>query len=150
MQLFNSARKWTWYWPLITATVILVGCSKIKIPDVEVPDMLPDALSGIIYKIDIQQGNVVTQEMLDKLERGMDKRKVRFILGTPLVVGVFNKDRWDYVYSFQSGGGDREQSSLSLFFENDELRYIKQGNTIKITPKNQSPPVKEDTNLAVP
>ena len=80
----------------------------------------------------------------------MDKRKVRFILGTPLVVGVFNKDRWDYVYSFQSGGGDREQSSLSLFFENDELRYIKQGNTIKITPKNQSPPVKEDTNLAVP
>lgn len=74
-----------------------------------------------IYRIDIQQGNIVTQEQVSQLERGMDKRKVQFVLGTPLIVDVFHQDRWDYLYSFQEGGGGRVQRRLSVFFEDDRL-----------------------------
>ncbi|NNJ83675.1 MAG: outer membrane protein assembly factor BamE [Gammaproteobacteria bacterium] len=99
---------------------ILAGCGKIGIPKVDMP---------WVYKIDIQQGNVVTQDMLDKLEPGMEKRKVRFILGTPLIVSAFDQNRWDYVYNFQPGGGEREQRRISLFFKDDKLEHI-EGNIV--------------------
>ena len=94
-----------------TAAVLLLlaGCSA-KIPGV--------------YRIDIQQGNVVEQEMLDRLEPGMEKRKVRFILGTPLLVDTFNQDRWDYLYSISEGGDTRQQRSVSIFFEDERLSRI--------------------------
>ena len=80
--------------------------------------------SCAIYKIDVQQGNVVTQEMLDQLAVGMPMSKVRFIMGTPIVVDVFHQQRWDYVYNFQAGGGEREQRRISLFFNKGNLARI--------------------------
>jgi outer membrane protein assembly factor BamE len=79
-----------------------------------------------IYKIDVRQGNLVTQEMLDQLQWGMPAQKVKFIMGTPLMVDVFHQDRWDYLYSFQAGGEEgRKQRHLALFFdENDRLVKI--------------------------
>ena len=74
-----------------------------------------------VYRIDIQQGNVITQEQLAALERGMEKRKVRFILGTPLVVDTFNQDRWDYYYSIEKLREDRMQRIVSVFFEDERL-----------------------------
>jgi outer membrane protein assembly factor BamE len=74
-----------------------------------------------VYRIPIQQGNVITVEMLQELKLGMDKRKVKFILGTPLVTDVFHLDRWDYFYSYKPGTGDTVQQRASLFFENDRL-----------------------------
>ena len=53
----------------------------------------------LLYKIDIQQGNVIEQEMLDKLQPGMDKDQVQFIMGTPVIVDPFHKDRWEYAPS---------------------------------------------------
>lgn len=85
------------------------------------------ACSGKIpgaYRIPIQQGNVITVEMLQELKLGMDKRKVRFILGTPLVVDAFHQDRWDYYYSYQPGSGDRVQQSASVYFDDDRLIRI--------------------------
>jgi len=85
------------------------------------------ACSGKIpgaYRIPIQQGNVVTVEMLQELKLGMDKRKVRFILGTPLVTDAFHQDRWDYYYSYQPGSGDRVQQRASVYFEDDRLARI--------------------------
>jgi len=79
---------------------------------------------GLIYKIDVPQGNLVTQEMVSQLERGMDRRQVTYIMGTPLVVDVFHVNRWDYVYSFRPGGGERIQRRLSLYFENDRLARV--------------------------
>ncbi|NIR29259.1 MAG: outer membrane protein assembly factor BamE [Gammaproteobacteria bacterium] len=79
------------------------------------------ACGSFPYRLDIQQGNVVTQEQVSQLERGMDKRKVQFVLGTPLVVDAFHQDRWDYIYSFQEGGGSRVQRRLSVFFEDGAL-----------------------------
>ena len=77
-----------------------------------------------VYRIPIQQGNVITVEMLQKLELGMDKRKVSFILGTPLVTDAFHLDRWDYFYSYEPGNGPREQQRASLYFEDDRLTRI--------------------------
>jgi outer membrane protein assembly factor BamE len=76
------------------------------------------------YKIDIQQGNVVTQEMVAKLKPGMTRSQVRFILGTPLVTDVFHGDRWDYVYRYQKAGKLVEERRLALFFEKDLLKRV--------------------------
>lgn len=77
-----------------------------------------------VYRIDIQQGNVITQEQLAALERGMEKRKVRFILGTPLLADTFNQDRWDYYYSLDRRGEERVQRVISVFFDGDRLVRI--------------------------
>ena len=74
-----------------------------------------------IYKIDIQQGNVVTQEMVDQLRPGMTTRQVRFIMGTPLIQDTFHPNRWDYLYSMESGHNDRVQERISLTFEDNRL-----------------------------
>lgn len=75
-----------------------------------------------VYKIDIQQGNVVTQDMIDQLRPGMTRRQVRFIMGNPLLQDTFHTNRWDYLYSLQPGGGQRQQERMSIFFnENDQL-----------------------------
>lgn len=75
-----------------------------------------------VYKIDIQQGNVVTQDMIDQLRPGMTRRQVRFIMGSPLVTDTFHANRWDYLYSIQPGGAARQQERISLTFNgNDQL-----------------------------
>ena len=74
------------------------------------------------YKIDIQQGNVVTRSMIDQLELGMTRAQVQYIMGTPLLQDTFDRNRWDYVYSNQPGDEAREQRTVTLFFENDRLR----------------------------
>ena len=75
-----------------------------------------------VYKIDIQQGNVVTQDMINQLRPGMTRRQVRFIMGNALLTDTFHPDRWDYLYSLQPGGGERQQERVSVFFnENDQL-----------------------------
>nr|VFJ48532.1 MAG: Outer membrane protein assembly factor BamE, lipoprotein component of the BamABCDE complex [Candidatus Kentron sp. FW]VFJ59339.1 MAG: Outer membrane protein assembly factor BamE, lipoprotein component of the BamABCDE complex [Candidatus Kentron sp. FW] len=132
-----------WYWPLLIGIAALsVGCGDTKITDIELPDVdLPDIvdkipLPNIVYKLDIQQGNVITQEMVDQLKPGMNKRRVLFVLGTPLIVSAFNKDRWDYVYTFQPGGGEREQRKLTLFFEDEQLQRI-EGDVVPPLQQNQ-------------
>ena len=74
-----------------------------------------------VYKIGIPQGNIITQEMVDQLRPGMTKRQVIFVMGTPLVRDPFNQNRWDYIYSYQPGGGERGQERMSVFFEDDTL-----------------------------
>lgn len=100
---------------LVTVPVITL-CACSLHPRLPTASDLP-----FVHKVDIQQGNVITQEMLSQLEPGMDKVKVRFIMGSPLIVDTFHNDRWDYVYSLQEGGGPREQRRVSLFFENEKL-----------------------------
>ena len=77
-----------------------------------------------VYKIDIPQGNVVSQDMVDQLRPGMSYNQVRFIMGTPLITDTFSGERWDYLYSIQRGGAPREQERISLFFENGQLSRI--------------------------
>lgn len=85
-------------------------------------------LSGCIrpYKIDIQQGNVVTAEQLEQLKRGMTKREVRYVLGTPLVVDPFHAHRWEYYYSFKAGNAKQtEHRLITIVFDNDTFQEIR-------------------------
>lgn len=72
------------------------------------------------YKIDIQQGNVLTQEMVSQLRPGLTKDQVRFILGTPVLTDMFHGNRWDYVYSLRKGNsGQTEMRKFSTIFDAD-------------------------------
>jgi outer membrane protein assembly factor BamE len=85
---------------------------------------LPRALGIAPYKIEIQQGNFVSQEMVSQLKSGMSKDQVRQIMGTPLLVDIFHAERWDYVYSRQTTEGKREKRKLAVFFEDGKLTRI--------------------------
>jgi outer membrane protein assembly factor BamE len=76
--------------------------------------LLPDA-----HKIDIQQGNVLSQSALNQLQPGMNKRQVRYLLGSPLISDAFHKERWDYIYTFEKAGKLLEHKHISLYFEDD-------------------------------
>jgi outer membrane protein assembly factor BamE len=97
---------------LLLATLSIAGCSWLN-------DM------PFVYKPDIQQGNVLEQEAVDKLQPGMSKTQVRYIMGTPALTDVFHENRWDYVYTMQKGGGTREERRVSLFFVDNQLTQIK-------------------------
>ncbi|MBU1365935.1 MAG: outer membrane protein assembly factor BamE [Gammaproteobacteria bacterium] len=72
------------------------------------------------YKIDIQQGNVLTQEMVAQLKPGQTRDQVRFLLGTPMVADIFHQQRWDYVYRYQNGQtGKVESRKFTVFFDNE-------------------------------
>lgn len=72
------------------------------------------------YKIDIQQGNVLTQEMVAQLKPGQTREQVRFLLGTPMVTDIFHQQRWDYVYRYQSGQtGEIESRRFAVFFDTE-------------------------------
>ncbi|MEX0952001.1 MAG: outer membrane protein assembly factor BamE [Gammaproteobacteria bacterium] len=73
-----------------------------------------------VYRVDIQQGNVIEQGMVDQLKRGMDKSQARFIMGSPVLVDSFRTNRWEYVYTFEKGIRTREQRHLTLHFDDDE------------------------------
>lgn len=85
------------------------------------------ALSGCgLFRVEIQQGNFITNKQVSQLKEGMTKREVRYIMGTPLVVDPFHeKTRWDYVYSYSPDlGTEAEQRRVTLFFADDKLERI--------------------------
>jgi len=73
------------------------------------------------YSLDIHQGNIITQEMVDQLKPGMTPRQVAFILGTPLLADPFHDARWDYIYSNEPHGAERVQRNLTVVFDQGEL-----------------------------
>jgi outer membrane protein assembly factor BamE len=83
---------------------------------------VPDLVSRLNpFKIDVRQGNYVSQDMVAQLKPGQTKEQVRFILGTPLIADAFHSDRWDYVYRFQPGRGEAEQRRLIVYFQDNRL-----------------------------
>ena len=78
-----------------------------------------------IHRLDVQQGNLIEPEQLEKLKVGMDKNQARFVLGSPMVTDLFHDNRWDYVYSRRREGElNTEIKRVSLFFENDVVARI--------------------------
>ena len=100
-----------------------------------------------VYKIDVEQGNIVTQDMVDQLKPGMSRRQVRFILGTPLLDDPFDQSRWDYPYSKRNGTRILDESRFTVYFDGDSLvRY--EGN-VEAT-HDSSNTVYEGSESAVP
>ncbi len=126
----------------LLAMLVLTGCK-------QAPE-LPTVISP--YKTDIQQGNVVTQEMVAKLKAGMTRSQVRFALGSPLVVDPFRTDRWDYIYTYQKQGKETQRRHITVIFDDDKLLRI-EGDvvpTVTATPAAADKPVATKPDAAQP
>lgn len=89
---------------------------------------LPLFLSGcgnLLYRQDVQQGNLVEQKDVNALKPGMTKRQVTLIMGAPALGTPFHENRWSYVRSdFRGDTNDREVKRLTLMFDNGVLVRI--------------------------
>jgi outer membrane protein assembly factor BamE len=99
----------------LLAALSLPGCKSVEVP--KIPGVTP-------YRMVIQQGNFISQEMVAQLKPGMTREQVRFVLGTPLVSDIFHADRWDYVFFRELADGRKEQRNLSVVFEKDKLARV--------------------------
>lgn len=84
-----------------------------------------DYFKSKIYKLDVQQGNVIDNKMLMRLKPGMTKKQVRFVLGTPLIQDSFHQDRWDYVYKLMKNERLVEERHVVVVFKDDQLFDLK-------------------------
>jgi outer membrane protein assembly factor BamE len=83
------------------------------------------ALAACVYRIDIQQGNLLEDTDIEQVEVGMTRSQVQFLLGTPMVADSFHRDRWDYTYYFRQGRSRAvERRWLVVRFENDRVARI--------------------------
>ena len=99
--------------PFALLALLVAGCNYVP----SIPFFGP-------HKIEIQQGNYVTQEMVDKLKPGMSRSQVRFALGTPLIADPFHPDRWDYVYLYERKGAVVAKRRIVVVFKDDALLRI--------------------------
>jgi len=99
----------------VAAAAALPACKSVDVP--KIPGLTP-------YRMTIQQGNYLSQDMVAQLKPGMTREQVRYVLGTPLVTDMFHADRWDYVFYRELPDGKREQRSLSVVFEKDKLARV--------------------------
>ena len=76
------------------------------------------------HRIDIQQGNVVTQEQLARVKLGMNRLQVRDALGSPLLADSFHPDRWDYVFTLRQDGRPLQRRNVVLVFDGDSLKSV--------------------------
>jgi len=97
---------------ILPLVLLLVSCSS-TLPSIKT------------YKMDVQQGNVITPKMMLQLKPAMTKSQVRFILGTPLLADTFHRDRWDYFYEMNRGGKVIERRRVILEFENESLKSVR-------------------------
>jgi outer membrane protein assembly factor BamE len=96
------------------AAVLASGCATVD-------TYLPTLRNFGVYKLDINQGNYLSQDMVDKLKVGQSKVQVRQLLGTPLLVSPFREDRWDYVYEFTRQGRVVEHRTFTVYFVSEKL-----------------------------
>ena len=96
--------------------VFLTACS-VKSPI--------DYFEAKIYKLDVQQGNIITAEMLMGLKPGMTRAQVKYVLGTPLIQDSFHENRWDYIYKMIKDDRLIEERHVVVRFADDELVDVK-------------------------
>ena len=84
-----------------------------------------------VHKIDVQQGNALDADMVDKVEIGMTQEQVQYVLGSPLITDSFHPDRWDYIYLFIPGYGEKERRQLTLIFDRGEVIEIDKHNIVE-------------------
>ena len=99
---------------LALAAMLVGGCASTQ-------SLMPSLTSFAVYKIDINQGNYLSQDMVDRLKTGMTRQQVKQTLGTPLVTSAFRDNRWDYVYEYAHQGKVRERRQFTVYFTDDKL-----------------------------
>lgn len=96
----------------------VTGCAAITAP---FDTYLPYISQFGVYKIDVNQGNFISQDMVDKLKEGQTKQQVRLVLGTPLITSVFRDNRWDYLYEYRKDGRLQTHRQFTVYFKDDTL-----------------------------
>ena len=96
------------------ASLLCAGCATVD-------TYFPTLRSFGVYKLDINQGNYLSQDMVDRLKVGQTRQQVRQLLGTPLVVSAFRDNRWDYVYEFTRQGQVVEHRTFTVYFVDEKL-----------------------------
>ncbi len=111
----------------VVLTVTIPGCSNFSMPSMpKVPKFDKNFIKlPKVHKIDIQQGNVITQVMIDQLKPGMTKNQVKFVMGTPLIADTFNQNRWDYFYGLKPAEGEEVRERMAIFFKDDKLHSLR-------------------------
>lgn len=99
------------------------------------------------HRMEIRQGNQVTEDVVARLKTGMTRQQVRFLLGTPLVDDIFHAGRWDYIYQQYVEGRKTEQRQLTLYFKDDKLERI-EGNALPAD--NAPPPLEASAPVGAP
>lgn len=126
---------------VLPLALLLAACSSVNVP-----------LSP--YRIDVQQGNALEQESVEKLKLGLTRSQVRFLLGTPLLVDPFHNNRWDYVFNYRKAGKLAEERRLALFFDGDVLVRIEaegmpaKGENTPAKPVEPASPVEKPSETA--
>ena len=111
-----TQRTPTWaLWVCAGLCVLLSGCETAS----RTASRTITALSP--YRFDVVQGNFVSKEQVQMLQKGMSRRQVRDVLGTPLVASVFHANRWDYAFTLRRQGAEPQQRKISVFFEGDAM-----------------------------
>ena len=111
--------------------------------------VLVAAAAGCVYRMDVQQGNLLDPEQIDQVEVGMTRSQVRFLLGTPMVVDSFDPDRWDYVYSLRRGHERKvTKRHLVVWFDGDNVTRIEEPIPIPrpTAPDSPATPATESTD----
>lgn len=128
------------FFPQIVLVCAIGGCANLGLPTPSVP---------FVHKIDVQQGNVVSQEMVAQLRLGMNRKKVRFVMGTPIIKDTFHAARWDYIYTYYEGGGGTERRLVTAVFNDDNKLIALEGN-IKAALGRLEVDKHQDTSVQVP
>lgn len=98
--------------------------------------LLTMPLAGCIYRMNIQQGNYLEGKTVAQLQVGMTRTQVRYLLGSPMVPDIFNRDRWDYLYYFKTGHLERpEQRHLVVFFKEEKVASFQRENVPDSAPR---------------
>lgn len=79
---------------------------------------------SLLHRLDQQQGNLVTEQMIKQLKPGMDREQVLFIMGQPVLRNSFDSDRWDYIYTFSPQSRSPEKRFITLYFQEDRLNRL--------------------------
>ncbi|MFP4062320.1 MAG: outer membrane protein assembly factor BamE [Halochromatium sp.] len=108
---------------ILAAALASSGCARDKKPDAPPSGAMLSNLP-FVYKMTVQQGNIITERMVNQIQLGMNREQVRFVLGTPLLTDLFHSDRWDYLYTIRRGHAPMETKRLTLWFEDDRLVSI--------------------------
>jgi len=107
----------------VASLVVLAGCGSMQ----DVGRSVTTAITP--YRVEVVQGNFVSREQVEALQKGMSRDQVRQVLGTPLLSSVFHGDRWDYVFTLKRKGVDAQRRHLTVFFKDDMMDRV-EGDTM--------------------
>ncbi|MCM5705230.1 outer membrane protein assembly factor BamE [Larsenimonas salina] len=97
-----------------------------------------------VYKRDIPQGNLITQDMVQQIHTGMSKSQVIYVMGTPLLEDPMGKDQWDYVYRVKKADGTTTRKRVTLDFQGDTVQRVRTSGDLDASPNvNNQPPASE-------